>query len=49
VICNRCRERIPDDADVIEDLDGANVCERCYKSERGYEHALMTFDEDEIE
>ena len=30
MICDRCRERIPDDADVIEDETGANVCPECF-------------------
>lgn len=31
MICRYCKERIPDEAPVIEELDGANVCEECHE------------------
>jgi hypothetical protein len=41
VICVRCSERIPDDADVIEDLAGGNVCTACHELEKEDEKALL--------
>jgi hypothetical protein len=41
VTCSRCSERIPDDADVIEDLYGSNVCPSCHELEKEDEKALL--------
>ncbi len=32
-LCRYCRERIPDDSDAIEDMDGAAVCEPCQENQ----------------
>lgn len=41
MVCSRCRERIPDDSDVIEDLQGGNVCQACFELEKEDENALL--------
>lgn len=44
MICRYCRERIEDDAPVIETAEGANVCEPCQENQYRVEESQAVRD-----